>query len=66
MTSGRGAGHFRFTPDELYVSGMAQLGYRGLSDEDVWRFAIHDVSRAYVQGLQREVCATWPPRISSR
>ena len=33
---------------------MAQLGYRDLSDEDIWRFAVHDVSRAYVQALQRE------------
>ncbi|HEY7056167.1 MAG TPA: hypothetical protein VH458_06575, partial [Vicinamibacterales bacterium] len=54
ITSGRGSGRFQFTSDPAFVSGMAQLGYANLSDDDIWRFAVHDVSRAYVQGLQRE------------
>ena len=64
MSNGRGSGRFRFTPDQAYVSGMAQLGYRDLSDEDIWRFAVHDVSRAYVQALQREGSAMWRPTTS--
>ena len=53
VSSGRGSGGFTFAPDAAYISGMAQLGYR-LGDDDLWRFAIHDITREYVQGLQRE------------
>src|SRR5206468_9488284 len=53
LSSGRGSGTFTFSADASYISGMAQLGYR-LSDDDVWRLAVHDVTRDYVQALQRE------------
>lgn len=49
---GRGRGDFRFTPNADFVSGMGRLGYANLSGEDVWRFAMHDVSRDYVTNFR--------------
>ena len=45
--NGLGAGEFAFAPDPAYVSDMARLGYRGLTTEDVWRFATFDITRDY-------------------
>ena len=52
MEAGRGDGDFTFTPDADFISGMGRLGYARLSDEDVWRFAMHDVTRDYVTGFR--------------
>src|SRR5918993_2110787 len=49
---GRARGEFRFTPSTDFVSGMSRLGYTRLSGDDVWRFAMHDVSRDYVTGFK--------------
>ena len=48
IEAGRGRGDFSFTPSADFLSGMSRLGYQRLSNEDVWRFAMHDVSRDYV------------------
>src|SRR6266545_339634 len=48
VTNGRGRGEFTFSPNADFISGMQRLGYARLSDTDVWRFAMHDVSRDYV------------------
>ena len=50
--NGRGAGEFVLAPDPAYISGMASLGYGGLSTEDVWRFATFDITRDYVTGFK--------------
>ena len=48
VSSGRGRGDFTFAPSSDFKSGMQRLGYSPLSDEDVWRFAMHDITRTYV------------------
>jgi hypothetical protein len=52
MDGGRGRGDFRFTPDGDFITGMGRLGYPQLSDQDIWRFAMHDISRDYVTGFK--------------
>jgi hypothetical protein len=49
---GRGRGDFSFTPSGDFLSAMTRLGYPRLSNDDVWRFAMHDVSRAYVSDFK--------------
>jgi hypothetical protein len=53
ITGGRARGDFTFTPDADFVSGMGRLGYARLTDEDVWRFGVHDVSREYVSDFKK-------------
>lgn len=48
LEDGRGSGEFSFTPSADFLSTMSRLGYPRLSDDDVWRFAMHDISRVYV------------------
>ncbi len=48
VVSGHGRGDFTFAPSSDFKSGMQRLGYPALSDEDVWRFAMHDITRTYV------------------
>ena len=50
--AGRGSGDFVFAPDPDYIAGMARLGYRGLTSEDVWRFATFDITRDYATGFR--------------
>jgi hypothetical protein len=61
ITDGRGRGDFAFTPSADFISGMGRLGYVRLDDEDVWRFAIHDVSRDYVSDFKK---AGYAPDVS--
>ena len=47
-----GAGSFTFSADPGFISEMRSLGYTGLSDEQVFSMAVHDVSREYVRELR--------------
>ena len=48
---GYGSGKFSFASSADYVSGMKQLGYSGLDQEQLFAFAIHDVSRQFVKDM---------------
>ena len=48
---GEGKGKFSFAPSSEYVQGMKSLGYSDLSQEQVFAFAIHDVSRQFVKDM---------------
>jgi len=51
---GRASGDFRFFPNPDFAPGMAKIGIGTLSSEDVWRSALHDVSRRFAQDVQRQ------------
>ena len=53
ISSGRARGEFSFIPSGDFITGMQRLGYARLSDQEVWRFAMHDVSRDYVTQFRK-------------
>src|SRR5580704_19055883 len=48
---GEGSGKFSFVASADYVQGMKSLGYSGLDQEQLFAFAIHDVSRQFVKDM---------------
>ena len=42
---------YRFSPNETFVTAMRQAGHDGLTTERVFRLALHDVSREFVQAM---------------
>ena len=53
ISNGRARGEFAFTPSGDFINGMQRLGYSRLTDQEVWRFAMHDVSRDYVTEFRK-------------
>src|SRR5580692_4083081 len=49
--NGEGSGKFTFVSSDEYVQGMKSLGYSGLDQEQLFAFAIHDVSRQFVKDM---------------
>ncbi len=49
--SGEGSGKFSFAASAEYVQGMKALGYSSLDQEQIFAFAIHDVSRQFVKDM---------------
>lgn len=49
---GRGTGNFSFVPNAEFVRAMQARG--SLSADDVLKFAIHDVSRSFIQSIEAQ------------
>jgi hypothetical protein len=53
FTDGRGAGTWRFTPNDAFVAELRKT-HGDLSLEQVFRLAVHDVSRAFIASMRAE------------
>jgi hypothetical protein len=51
LQNGGGDGAFTFTPNPSFAGEMRSLGFEGLSDEEVFTMAVHDVSTSYVRDM---------------
>jgi len=58
---GEGSGEFRFTPNQEYVQEMKGLGYAGLSLDQLFAFAAHDVTRQFVKEMGELGYRNLPP-----
>lgn len=52
VANGTGAGHYRFTPSDIFIRDMESLGYRSFSDDMLLVFAAHDFSPQTVRDLR--------------
>jgi hypothetical protein len=51
FSGAEGHGKFTFASSSDYVQGMKALGYSGLSNEQLFGFTMHDVSRQFVKDM---------------
>jgi hypothetical protein len=49
--NGGGGGAFSFAANPSFAGEMRSLGFEGLSDEEVFTMAVHDVSTSYVRDM---------------
>jgi uncharacterized protein (UPF0335 family) len=49
---GKGAGFWSLTPNQTFVSAMRGRGYESLTDEDLLRAALHNLTTKYVDDLK--------------
>jgi hypothetical protein len=52
FTQGLGAGFWKFTPNQSFVSAMRGRGYDKLTDEDLMRAAFHNLTSKYIDELK--------------
>src|SRR5215217_3168652 len=50
--NGRGDGTWTFTPSSAFASSMKSRGYANLSDEDLLRAALHNLTTKYIEDLK--------------
>ena len=52
FASGKGAGHFTFTPDPTFLRDMEQLGFSGFRDDELVLYAAQDLTPASLRELK--------------
>lgn len=49
---GRGAGFWTFSPNQSFVSAMRNRGYNDITEEDVLRATLHNLTSKYIEDLK--------------
>jgi uncharacterized protein (UPF0335 family) len=49
---GKGAGFWTFTPSQSFVSAMRERGYSNLTEEDLLRAALHNLTTNFIEDLK--------------
>lgn len=49
---GKGAGFWTLTPNQNFVAAMRSRGYTGLTDEDLLRAALHNITTKFIDDLK--------------
>ena len=49
---GKGSGRWTYAPDATFGADMARRGFENLSEEELFKLAVHDVSRAFCDEMK--------------